>query len=196
MSLYSQIDATLDPSPEDWIAARVHRLLSYDVKLNSILPSRIFLTRSPEDIDYTVTEGPVLHVAPHLSGEPVGYPGHQENRPVEVVVSLMWQEVEWEPVHPSVHPSPDSTTPGLGMGTVLNYVWYLVDHPENREMWEPHPTTGEPVQLVSPGHTSRSVQDMTPFPKTENGPLVFGIALLLRFEVKVDIRTGKIRTLI
>lgn len=199
MTSYSQVDATFPPSPEDWIAARVHRLLSHDPKLSSFLANRIYLLRDWQAIDQAidpiVAEGPVMHIAPHISSEPIEAPTHREMRTVETIVSLQWEEVDWEPVHPASSPSMSTTDPGRGMGTVLNWAWFLVAHPDNRGLKELRNDTGEEVQLVSPGHTSRSVQDLSPIKKDEAQPWILGLVMILRFQARVDVRTGKIETL-
>lgn len=195
MPTFLDLIATYLPySPEDFIAARVHRLLSHDAALVSVLGDRIYYLNNPEDIDYTVTDGPILQIAPHISQSPVETTNFREIRTVEVVLALQWEQVDWSPVYadgPS--PNPDTTQPSKGYGTILSYCWHLLSKPGNRELWED--VNGEQVQTVSPGQTNRNTIDLTPFQKSETGPWIFGLAMIIIFKVRVDIRTGQIENL-
>lgn len=197
--LYDRIGAMFDSSPESWIAGRVHRLYSYNPKLSGFLEGRIYLLHDwqavDRHVDTVVSQGPVMHIAPHISSQPTGTPTLRQVRTVETIVSLQWEEIDWEPVHPSTHPSSTHTTPGTGFGDILDYAWSFIAHPDNQDLRETRTDTGEEVNLVSPGKTNRSVQDLQPVQKDPNSPWILGLAMILQFEVYVDLLTGKIENL-
>lgn len=191
-AFFSRINEHLPVSPEDFVAARVHRLYSRDPKLRAVLLDRIVLLTNPESIpDYTAGSEAIMHIAPHLSGRPIKSPNQRETRPIEVVVSLQWEQAGWGVIHDGPSPDPDVTQPGKGPGTVLSYCWSLLLTKGNYSLKEVYP--GQELQTVIPELIDHEVFDITP-DKLEDGTNLFGQVLILKFTVPVDATTGFIES--